>query len=123
MKIISSGCDPRATLGEIIDLPFLGSAAVGASPLESADPGGGPACGAVKLLGAGGWGQEPGPMCPRRGVTFADRHQVFSPGALSGACRGPGGVPEGFARRFGVVRELILGSISTLCGEFGSSFG
>ena len=45
MKIISSGCDPRATLGGIIDLPFLGSAAVGASPLESADPGGRPASG------------------------------------------------------------------------------
>ena len=38
VKIISSGCDLRATLGGIIDLPFLGSAAVGASPLESADP-------------------------------------------------------------------------------------
>ena len=57
------------------------------------------------------------------GATFADRHQLFSPGASSGACRGPGGVPEGFSRSFGVVRELILGSISTLCRDFGSSFG
>ena len=34
VEILSSECDPRATLGEIFDLPFLGSAAVGASPLE-----------------------------------------------------------------------------------------
>ena len=48
MKVLPSGRDPRAAFGEIFDLPFLGSAAVGASPLESADPGGVPACGASR---------------------------------------------------------------------------
>ena len=39
MEVLASGCDPRTAFGEIFDVPFLGSAAVGASPLESADPG------------------------------------------------------------------------------------
>ena len=38
VKVLSSGCDPRAALGEIFDVPFSGSAAVGASPHKSADP-------------------------------------------------------------------------------------
>ena len=33
-KVLPSGRDPRAASGEIFDLPFWGSAAVGASPLE-----------------------------------------------------------------------------------------
>ena len=77
----------------------------------------------MKMFGDGGLGVPRGSVESEMGATFADRHQVFSPGALSGACRGPGGVPEGFARSFGVVRELILGSLSTLCRDFGSSFG
>ena len=118
---------------------FFGVGGSGRRPVESADPEGsrraGPCVGGRWLssrgwqkgfttsIRAGGWGRQSGPRRPRRGLTFADRHQVFSPGAPSGACRGPGGVPEGFSRSFGVVRELILGSISSLCREFGSSFG
>ena len=34
MKVLPSGRDPRAAFGEIFDLLFWGSAAVGASPLE-----------------------------------------------------------------------------------------
>ena len=45
----SSGCDPRAALGEIFDVPFSGSAAVGASPHKSADPARGPAWGSGAL--------------------------------------------------------------------------